>query len=109
MAVSTLDPVSTDDEGSRAIQQEERQRLAQVLHDSFSQSLTAAYLQALVLAQKMDREGAGPVADVGRLANMLHDMVEELRGITRQLSSEAENSSAPASPHTKVAGAEPVA
>ena len=69
----------------RAATEAEQRRIAQLLHDTVSQSLTAAYLQAMVLAHSLKGADSGASADVTALADTLHAVVTELRGISRQL------------------------
>lgn len=69
-------------------QQAERQRIAQLLHDTVSQSLTGTYLQALVVAQKMQKNGSKEESDVSRLADLIHQVVLEMREVTQQLTSQ---------------------
>lgn len=82
MAASPSDSVAGADPYLRG-QRAERQRIAQLLHDTVSQSLTGTYLQAMVVAQKMQKNGSENAGDVSRLADMIHQVVLEMREITR--------------------------
>lgn len=91
VVASSFDPALANDEASRLVRQAEQRRIVRMLHDSVAQSLTAAYLQAMILVQKMDQDAPGCTAEVSHLADMVHEAVKELREITQSLSSEAEN------------------
>lgn len=66
---------------------EERRRIAQQLHDTLSQSLTALYLHAKFLERKFAEIGPEPTADLQQLAERLHHSVRELHEIMHELQS----------------------
>lgn len=92
MAAPQTDP-NFEAEICRRVQQAERERIARLLHDTVAQSLTGTYLQAMVVAQKMQKNGSEGVSDVSRLAEMLHQVVLEMREVTRQLTPGEQTSS----------------
>ncbi len=71
--------------------QAERKRIAQALHDTVAQTLTGTYLQALVIARKLEASGSGSAADVARLTETIHRAVVELQEVARGLQPEAES------------------
>ncbi len=84
---------------SKTIQEEQR-RIAQTLHDTVSQTLTGAYLQAVVISRKLQGNGSEAAADAARLAETVHQAVVELQAVSRQLQPlppEPPEASAPAS------------
>lgn len=70
--------------------QAERRRIAQALHDTVSQTLTAAYLQALVTARKLTASGSEAADEVAHLTELIHQGVVELQTVARQLQPENE-------------------
>ncbi len=92
MADSPSDPAFELEIRLRA-QQAERQRIAQLLHDTVCQSLTGTYLQAVVVSQKMQKKGSESAGDVSRLVEMLHQVVLEMHEIARQLTPEERSAS----------------
>ena len=72
----------------RSIQQAERRRIAQLLHDTVAQSLTGTYLQAMVITQKLQKNGSEASDDIAQLVDTLHEVVLEMREINRQLTME---------------------
>ena len=75
---------------SVAAAQIERQRIAQALHDTVSQTLTGTYLQALVTARKLEASGSEAAVDVAHLTEMIHQAVVELQSVVRTLQFESE-------------------
>ena len=71
--------------------QAEQRRIAQALHDTVSQTLTGTYLWALVTVRKLEESGSDSAGDVARLAEMLHQAVDELQGVVRLLQPDAES------------------
>ena len=69
--------------------QAERRRIAQALHDTVSQTLTGVYLQALVIARKLEASGSGSADDAARLTETIHRAVDELQEVTRGLQPDA--------------------
>lgn len=63
----------------------ERRRIAQLLHDTVSQSLTGTYLQAVVSARKSRQAGASGTDELTRLAEMIHQVVHELQTVIQGL------------------------
>ena len=71
--------------------QAERTHIAQALHDTVSQTLTAAYLQALIIARKLEASGSEGADEVARLTEMIHQAVVELQTVARQLQPDSES------------------
>ena len=94
LTVPAPDPTPDDDPSRLHAQRTERRRIARLLHDTVSQSLTGTYLQAAVVAQKMRKDGSEGAGDVSRLVEMIHQVVLEMREITRQLTPEEATPSA---------------
>jgi two-component system sensor histidine kinase UhpB len=69
-----------------AAQEAERLRVARELHDEIGQTLTAVVLQA---EQAADGDPALASRELARLANALHDSLEDVRRIARELRPEA--------------------
>ena len=88
LAAPQPDPASEAEIYLRA-QQAERQRIAQLLHDTVSQSLTGTYLQARVVAQKVQKDGSESASDISRLVDMLHQVVIEMREVDQHLTLES--------------------
>ena len=63
----------------------ERRRLAKLLHDSVSQSLTGAYFQSQVLIKKLETACPHEARQIAELGDMIHRGVTELAEITRTL------------------------
>ena len=70
--------------------QAERKRIAQALHDTVSQTLTGTYLQALVIARKLEASGSGAADDVARLTETIHRAVIELQEVARGMEPDSE-------------------
>ena len=64
-----------------------RQQLAQSLHDTVCQTLTAAYFSAKFMEQKWRAQSPEVAAEIGELCEMIHGAVGELREITHGLRS----------------------
>ena len=76
----------------------ERRRLAQLLHDSVSQSLMGIYFQAQVIAKKLDAGGLDKTREVAGLAEMIRGAVLELSQIAHGLQPQEKAASDPVSP-----------
>ena len=63
----------------------ERQRLAQTLHDTVAQSLTAVYFVAKGIETKLRQDGSDVADKIASLADMLHQASEELHACMREL------------------------
>jgi signal transduction histidine kinase len=76
-------------EGERAV--EERHRIARDLHDSVSQSLFSAVLQARTAQRQLRAEGVSPAGPVGQalgsIADLTRSVQAELRTLIHQLDS----------------------
>ena len=68
----------------------EQRRIAQALHDTVSQTLTGAYLQASMIARNLEGSGSERAEEVAHLAEMIHQAVVELQDAMRQLQSASE-------------------
>ena len=86
------DPTLTQEEVILRAQQAERQRTAQLLHDTIAQSFNAVYLQAVVLARRSPQNGVGGTEELTSLADKLHQVVREIQTIIRELSTEGQTS-----------------
>ena len=82
---------SPQDAVNQAVDQE-RRRLAQTLHDTICQSLTALYFTAKTIEKKMERRGSEGAGEIGELGEMIHKVVGELQGLARELAPRAEDS-----------------
>jgi two-component system sensor histidine kinase UhpB len=69
-----------------AAQEGERVRVARELHDEIGQTLTAVMLQA---ERAADQDPAQAAAALGRVAEAVHESLDELRRIARELRPEA--------------------
>ena len=69
-----------------AAQEAERLRVARELHDEIGQTLTAVMLQA---ERAADEDPAQAAAALGRVAEAVHESLDELRRIARELRPEA--------------------
>jgi two-component system, NarL family, sensor histidine kinase UhpB len=69
-----------------AAQEAERVRVARELHDEIGQTLTAVMLQA---ERAADEDPAQAAAALGRVAEAVHESLDELRRIARELRPEA--------------------
>ena len=65
-------------------------RSAHALHDTVAQTLTGTYLQALVIARKLEASGSGSADDMTRLTETIHRAVIELQEVVRGLQPQAE-------------------
>ena len=81
-------------EQTAAAVQAERKRIAQALHDTVSQTLTGTYLQAVLIARKLEGNGSEAADDVARLTEMIHQAVVELQGVVRLLQPESKSDTA---------------
>ena len=63
----------------------ERQRLAQQLHDTVSQSLTAVYLTAKAAEARLRQRGSDGTREVFDLGELIHGTLTELHEIMRGL------------------------
>ena len=63
----------------------ERQRLAQTLHDTVAQSLTAIYFTAKGMEMELQQSGSGVSSQMASLADMLQRASNELRACIREL------------------------
>ena len=63
----------------------ERHRLAQQLHDTISQSLTAVYLTAKAAEARLRQRGSDGTKEVFDLGEMIHGTLTELHEIMRGL------------------------
>lgn len=88
-ARAALEQLTAERQGlERETIQRERRMLAQTLHDTVSQSLTGVYLQAQVIAKKMQKDTCNGVQEVSALVETIHSTVLELSSVTRGLQSD---------------------
>jgi signal transduction histidine kinase len=78
-----------------AAARDERQRIAQALHDTVCQSLSAASLEAAILSRKLVAKGAEGAAGATALREMIRKAVRELHELVDALQRET---GAPAMP-----------
>lgn len=83
-----MSPMPTQPLSAAAAVQAGRKRIAQTLHDTVSQTLAGTYLQALVIARKLEASGSGAADDVARLTETIHRAVVELQEVVRGLQHE---------------------
>ncbi len=74
----------------QAAAHDEQRRISQILHDTVSQSLTGVYLQTLVLARQLQKNGSEVSVDVANLADKMHLVVTELHEVSQRLQSPAD-------------------
>ena len=84
---STAERQRLEQEAAQAVQRE-RRMLAQTLHDTVSQSLTGVYLQAQVIAKKMQKDTGNGLQEISALVETIHSTVLELSSVTRGLQSD---------------------
>ena len=81
-------PMPTQPLSAAAAVQAERKRIAQALHDTVSQTLTGTYLQALVIARKLEANSPEAAKEVMRLTETIHRAAVELQEVARGLQPE---------------------